>query len=145
MLDYEPLDVTLAFGVGEKRNCVHANITNDTLVENDEFFTYHLRRTADLHTRIKLDPTLMDGQIKIEDDDTGKENSAFKHFILIFVTLIVVLVQFIPTTYTVEEGRNDSATLTLVRSRNLRRKVNVTITPRVMTAAGMFRCEKATV
>ncbi|CAI8050963.1 Extracellular matrix protein 3, partial [Geodia barretti] len=119
MLDYEPLDVTLAFGVGEKRKCVHVNITNDTLVENDEFLTYHLRRTADLHTRIKLDPTLMDGQIKIEDDDT-------------------VLVQFIPTTYTVEEGRNDSATLTLVRSRNLRRKVNVTITPRVMTAAAEF-------
>ena len=66
-MDYGAIDVTLMFDACEKRKCVNVNITDDMIPEQNESFTYHLRRTPDLHERISLNP--VDGRVNITDND----------------------------------------------------------------------------
>ena len=57
----------LEFDVCETRKCVNVSIVNDLVDEEDEIFTYHLRKTTNLHPRIDLEP--IDGTVEIIDDD----------------------------------------------------------------------------
>ena len=66
-MDYDGIDTLLMFDTCDKRRCTSVEITDDVLDELDEFFTYHLRGTSDLHPRIDLKP--VDGQIEIVDND----------------------------------------------------------------------------
>ena len=66
-MDYGELDVLLTFESCETRKCVNVSILDDGPGEPDEFFTYHLMRTSNLHPRIELDP--VDGQVQIYDGD----------------------------------------------------------------------------
>ena len=54
--DYEALDVLLTFDTCETRKCANVSIIDDGVDESDEFFTFNLTRTSNLHTRIELDP-----------------------------------------------------------------------------------------
>ena len=66
-MDYGAIDVILEFGTCETRKCVNVSIVNDLVDEEDEIFTYHLRRTTNLDPRINLEP--IDGTVEIIDDD----------------------------------------------------------------------------
>ena len=55
----------LKFDSCETRQCTNITIMNDMLVENTESFSVTLVRTADLDTRITLDPDV--GEIVITD------------------------------------------------------------------------------
>ena len=66
-MDYGPLNELLMFYACETRKCVNVTVIDDVVDELDEFFTYHLRRTTSLDTRIELDP--VDGRIEIVDND----------------------------------------------------------------------------
>ena len=66
-VDYGAIDVILEFDVCETRKCVNVMIVNDLVDEEDEIFTYHLRRTPNLDPRIDLAP--IDGTVEIIDDD----------------------------------------------------------------------------
>ena len=66
-MDYGALNEILMFEACQIRKCVNVTITDDEIYELDEFFTYLLRRTIGLDTRITLDP--VDGRIEIIDDD----------------------------------------------------------------------------
>ena len=66
-MDYGALGVTLVFEACDTRKCVYINITDDEVDESDESFTYHLRKTSVLDSRIDLDP--VDGKIEIVDND----------------------------------------------------------------------------
>ena len=65
--DYRPIDAILMFDECERRRCVNIAIIQDLMVEVDESFTFHLRRTVGLSPRILLDPEV--GVIEIVDDD----------------------------------------------------------------------------
>ena len=60
--------MTLMFDTCETRKCVNVTITDDTVDEPLEFFTYHLTRTTGLDNRIDLNPT--DGRVEIIDEDS---------------------------------------------------------------------------
>ena len=66
-MDYGAIDVILEFDVCETRKCVNVSIVNDLVDEEDEIFTYHLRRTPNLDHRIDLEP--IDGTVEIINDD----------------------------------------------------------------------------
>ena len=66
-MDFGAIDVILEFGACLTRKCVNVGIVNDTVDEEDEIFTYHLRRTPNLDSRIDLAP--IDGTVEIIDDD----------------------------------------------------------------------------
>ena len=66
-MDYGAIDVTLEFDVCETRKCVNVSIVDDLVDEEDEIFTYHLRRTPNLDPRINLEP--IDGTVEIINDD----------------------------------------------------------------------------
>ena len=66
-MDYRAIDVILEFGACETRKCVNVSIVDDLVDEEDEIFTYHLRRTPNLDPRINLEP--IDGTVEIIDDD----------------------------------------------------------------------------
>ena len=66
-MDYGALGVTLVFEACDTRKCVNISITDDEVDESDESFTYHLRRTSLLGSRIDLDQ--VDGKIEIIDND----------------------------------------------------------------------------
>ena len=67
-MDYGAIDVILEFGVCEARKCVTVSIVDDLVDEEDEIFTYHLRRTPNLDLRISLE--LIDGTVEIIDNDS---------------------------------------------------------------------------
>ena len=68
-MDYEPLnEIIVTFDDCVTRRCVMVTITDDGVDELDEFFTYQLRRTTGLDSRIQLDTALV-GRIEIVDDD----------------------------------------------------------------------------
>ena len=69
-MDYGAIDAILEFGVGEIRKCANVSIVDDLVDEEDEIFTYHLRRTPNLDPRIDLEP--IDGTVEIIDDDGKK-------------------------------------------------------------------------
>ena len=46
----------MTFNACEFRKCVGVRIVDDGVCEENEFFTYHLVRTANLDSRIELDP-----------------------------------------------------------------------------------------
>ena len=46
----------MTFDACEIRNCVSVRIIDNGVCEENEFFTYHLVRTANLDSRIELDP-----------------------------------------------------------------------------------------
>ena len=66
-MDYGAIDVILEFGVGEIQKCANVSVADDMVDEEDEIFTYHLRRTPNLDPRIRLEP--IDGTVEIIDDD----------------------------------------------------------------------------
>ena len=66
-IDYGAIDVILEFDVCETRKCVNVSIVDDLVDEEDEIFTYHLRRTPNLDSRIGLAP--IDGTVEIIDDN----------------------------------------------------------------------------
>ena len=66
-MDYGAIDVILEFGACETQMCVNVSIVSDLVDEEDEIFTYHLRRTPNLDPRINLEPT--DGTVEIINDD----------------------------------------------------------------------------
>ena len=66
-MDYGALNVTLVFEACDTRKCVNISITDDEVDESDESFTYHLRRTSLLDSKIDLDQ--VDGKIEIIDND----------------------------------------------------------------------------
>ena len=66
-VDFEPLEVLLTFESCETRKCVNVSILDDGVDEPDEFFTYNLTRTSNLHHRIQLGP--VDGRVEINDGD----------------------------------------------------------------------------
>ena len=49
------------------KSCVRVSIVDDELMENDESFNVTLERTADLDSRIRLDPVV--GVVEITDND----------------------------------------------------------------------------
>ena len=70
-MDYGGVDMILTFGACEIKRCVNISIVDDTFREINEVFTYSLRRTTSLNSRISLES--VDGGIIIADnDDTGK-------------------------------------------------------------------------
>ena len=64
-MDYGTLDVIMMFDECERRRCVNISIIQDLVGEMDESFTFHLRRTMNLSTRIELDP--VDGVFEVAD------------------------------------------------------------------------------
>ena len=62
--------MNLMFNECERCKCVNITITQDLVDEADEFFTFHLKRTAGLSSHITLGP--VDGRIEKVDDD-GKQ------------------------------------------------------------------------
>ena len=64
-MDYSSVPTPLKFDSCETRQCTNITIMNDMLVENTESFSVTLVRTADLDTRITLDPDV--GEIVITD------------------------------------------------------------------------------
>ena len=66
-MDYGAIDVTLEFSACGTRKCVNVSIVSDLVDEEDEIFTYHLRRKPNLDVRIDLEP--IDGTVEIVDDD----------------------------------------------------------------------------
>ena len=73
-MDYISIDAIMMFDECDRQICVNITIIQDLMVEVDESFTFHLRRTVGLSPRILLDPE--DGVIEIVDDD-GKECISF--------------------------------------------------------------------
>ena len=66
-MDYGGVDTILTFGACEIKRCVNISIVDDTVREINEVFTYSLRRTASLDSRISLES--VDGGITIVDND----------------------------------------------------------------------------
>ena len=66
-MDYGAIDVILEFDACETQKCVNASIVSDLVDEEGEIFTYHLRRTPNLDSRIDL--VTIDGTVEIIDDD----------------------------------------------------------------------------
>ena len=66
-MGYGAIDVILEFDVCETRKCFNASIVDDLVDEEDEIFTYHLRRTPNLDARIELEP--INGTVEIINDD----------------------------------------------------------------------------
>ena len=76
-MEYGALDMNLMFNECERCKCVNITITQDLVDEADEFFTFHLKRTAGLSPHITLGP--VDGRIEIVDDD-GKQCATIMPF-----------------------------------------------------------------
>ena len=73
-MDYITLDVMLEFDACESRKCLNVSIVDDSVDERNEYFTFHLRRTVNLHNRISLNPA--NGSSLILDND-GRSHNAY--------------------------------------------------------------------
>ena len=66
-MDYTAASVILMFAECETRRCVNISIVDDLTLEMAESFDISLNRTADLDSRITLNPA--EGTIQIIDND----------------------------------------------------------------------------
>ena len=57
----------LTFDTCETRKCANVSVADDGVDEPDEFFTFNLTRTSNLHSRIELDPD--SGRVQINGGD----------------------------------------------------------------------------
>ena len=57
----------LSFNSCETRKCVNVSIADDGLDETDEFFTFNLTRTSNVHSGIEIGP--VHGQVHIHGGD----------------------------------------------------------------------------
>lgn len=67
-MDYMALSVIVEFDTCDNRSCVLLNVVDDLVLEVDETLDITLNRTADLDSRITLDPT--EGEVVIVDNDS---------------------------------------------------------------------------
>ena len=107
-MDYGELDVLLTFGSCETRKCVNVSILDDGPGEPDEFFTYHLMRTSNLHPTIELDP--VDGQVQIYDGDGELLNIYFAYLVqahVLTLPAVNITLGYNSTLYTTSESRRN--------------------------------------
>ena len=72
-MDYTAVSVLLMFAECDTRRCANISIVDDLALEMAESFDISLNRTADLDSRIILDPA--EGMIQIIDNDCMFNNN----------------------------------------------------------------------
>ena len=60
----------------QKEKCIDVTIVDDTVSEEKEQFTIHLRRTPDYGRSLELDQNKVDGVVEITDNDSRYVNHA---------------------------------------------------------------------
>ena len=73
---------TLSFEKCQRLVCVSITIINDMMVEMPESFNVTLTRTANLDSRITLNPLQVDGVVRISDDDGKRFNLSLPILVL---------------------------------------------------------------
>ena len=130
--DYTSVSRMVTFSAGQSSASVSVPITNDNVIEVSEMFSASLTAvTGDVE--IGADTA----DVTIIDDDGELMSICYTRCGSMYpIFLLVIIVSFDPTSYTVSEGIG-TAELMLVRSGNLNREVVVSVITMPGTATGM--------